>query len=504
MPRSSAWTRLLPLLLALPPIVAEQRPAAAQASLSAPGRQPGELERAQMHANRLRGVHYLPTRRDAGGPEPDWFTLQPVRDIDLDGDPQLNARGGVYPLRSKAGGAFDLLHFNGYRIMRAYGLRGRKLWQVDNPGGRVHRDISHRDTLAVFDADGDGGQDIVHCWSDPGVPDKLLVLRDGETGRVLKQVRVAGQGKGEECQIAAFRVEGGAEPVVVLVAAKAAAADCAKGNWTPYFAKTIAYGPGLEKLWERTTCAAGHYAWPLDEDGDGRAEAAFVGKYLLRPDGTTRCVLGLGAGHVDSMVVADLDPGRAGHEALIVGSQGTRFYDASTCALRWTIPVATTADPQQTGAAYLDPDARAPDLLVTNKLNPSETGYELRPLKGTVVNADGRIIDTYVDESKMIAPPSQNANLDGAPQAEDRVAGFGQVVDGRGRRRLDTSWYWGLQDLTPAEEKLDPRERWSRNPFAFDLDDDGRDELVVWGRRKLVVGTRAAPSTARTRVARRP
>ena len=62
--------------------------------------------------------------------------------------------------------------------------------------------------------------------------------------------------------------------------------------------------------------------------------------------------------------------------------------------------------------------------------------------------------------------------------------------DRQGRRRLDTSWYWGLQELTPAEERLDPREQWSRNPFAFDLDDDGRDELVVWGRRKLVVGTR--------------
>jgi hypothetical protein len=93
----------------------------------------------------------------------------------------------------------------------------------------------------------------------------------------------------------------------------------------------------------------------------------------------------------------------------------------------------------------------------------------------------------------MIAPPSQNANLDGAPAAEDRVTGFGQVVDGEGRRRLTVDWYWGLQDLTPAERDLDPREQWSRNPFAFDLDGDGRDELVVWGRRKLVVGTRAAP-----------
>jgi hypothetical protein len=198
--------------------------------------------------------------------------------------------------------------------------------------------------------------------------------------------------------------------------------------------------------------------------------------------------------HVDSMVVADLDPNRGGFEAFIVGSQGIQFYGAGSCTQRWRIAgSAATGDPQQTGAAYLSAGAAAPSLLVTNKLNPEEGTYELRPLKGTVVDAAGRIVGSYVDESRMIAPPAQNANLDGAPAAEDRVAGFGQVVDGRGRRRLTVDWYWGLQELTAAERDLDPREQWSRNPFAFDLDDDGRDELVVWGRRKLVVGTRAAP-----------
>jgi hypothetical protein len=270
---------------------------------------------------------------------------------------------------------------------------------------------------------------------------------------VLKQVRVAGQGKGEECQIAAFRVEGGAEPVVVLVAAKAAAADCAKGNWTPYFAKTIAYGPGLEKLWERTTCAAGHYAWPLDEDGDGRAEAAFVGKYLLRPDGTTRCVLqGLGVDHVDSMVVADLDPGRAGLEALTVGSSGTRFYSASSCTLRWTIPNSVIGNAQQTGAAYLHgTGGRNTNMLVTTKLNRTEYDTELLPLRAYAVSAQGQLVDSYVQDVARFASPLQNANLDGVPGAEDRLTTFGQVVDREGRLRLGTSWYWNLQDLSAAE-----------------------------------------------------
>ena len=175
-----------------------------------------------------------------------------------------------------------------------------------------------------------------------------------------------------------------------------------------------------------------------------------------------------------------------------MGSSGTRFFGAAGCSLRWTISTATIANPQQTGAAFLDRNARAPNLLVTNKLNASEDDAELRPLRGTIVNAAGRVIDTYVDNSSRIAAPAQNANLDGAPAAEDRVTAFGQVVDRDGRRRLTTTWYWGLQRLTPMERSLDPREQWSRNPFAFDLDNDGRDELVVWGRRKLIVGTRGA------------
>ena len=460
-------------------------------SLSAPGRQPGELERVQMHGNRLRGVHYLPTRRASDHAEPSTFALRPVRNIALDGEPAANVRGGVYPIDVNGNGTFELLHFNGYRVMRAYGVAGNKLWQVDNPAGRVHRSSSHRDTLAIFDADGDGGQDIVHCWSEPGASAKSLVLRDGATGKVLKTTQLTGQSASDECQIAAFRVAGQAQPHI-LVAGRVPTSVCASGNYTDYFAKTYAFRPDLVKLWERTTCAAGHYAWPLDPDGDGRAESVFVGKYLLWPDGSTRCVLaGFGGDHVDSMVVADLDPARAGKEVLAVGLGGTRFYSASTCTLRWTVGTAVVKNPQQTAAAFLAADDAAPSMLVTSKLGTNAAG-QVGPLYGATVSASGQVVGSYVDGNAVFAPPVQNANLDGAPAAEDRVTAFGQVTDRAGRRRLDTSWYWGLQRLTPEEQALGVDDQWGSRPVAFDLDNDGRDELVVWGRRKLVVGTRQA------------
>ena len=76
------------------------------------------------------------------------------------------------------------------------------------------------------------------------------------------------------------------------------------------------------------------------------------------------------------------------------------------------------------------------------------------------------------------------------PGAEDRLTAFGQVVDQEGRLRLSTAWYWNRQALTAAERDLGVADQWARSPLAFDLNNDGRDELIVWGRRKLIVGTR--------------
>ena len=240
-----------------------------------------------MHSNRLRGVHYLPTNLDDSRPEPGRFTLRPVRNIRLDGDPELNVRGNVYPIDVEGDGTFELLHFNGFRVMRVYTASGAKLWQANNASGRVHRDRSARDTIAVFDTDGERGQEIVHCWSSPNFANKLLVVRDGRTGVVRRQVAIAGQGSREECHISAFRIAGQSEPYI-FVDGKAPSSACPEGNFTPVFPRTIVFASDLTKLWERTTCGAGHYAWPLDANGDGQSESVFVGKYLLRPDGTTR------------------------------------------------------------------------------------------------------------------------------------------------------------------------------------------------------------------------
>lgn len=489
--------RVLGMLLVALSCMASGDELAAQ-SISAPGRQAGELERIQMHSNRLRGVPYRSTLQSGDSTDPARFTLEPVRQIALDGEPAVNVGGNVYPIDIAGDGKFGFVHFNGYRVLRAYGPDGEKLWQVDNPDGRVHRSPAHRDTMAVFDTDGDGAQEIVHCWSSGDA--QLLILRDGASGKVRKSVVVPGQPANSECQLAAFTFEGASRPMVrILVGGRASTAAGCTWNYADTSSYITAFDVDLDLAWTATTCDAGHYMWPLDEDGDGRAEAVFVGKYLYNGAGLRLCTLpNFGADHVDSMVVADLDPDVAGLEAMVVGASNTRLYQARSCTARWSIPTSRVSNAQQVSYARMR-DASGPidSLIVTTKLNTGVYGPPIYPLVAYALSMRGAIVsqykETYDDSFLLVAPPIQNANLDGAATSEDRLTSFGQVVDADGVRRLTVDWYWNLQEPTDEKGAGDPATKWTRTPFAFDLDNDGRDELVTWGRHKLVVGTLATP-----------
>jgi hypothetical protein len=84
-----------------------------------------------------------------------------------------------------------------FRVMRVFATSGRKLWQIDDLDGRVHRDTWHRDSLAVLDLDGDGRQEIAHCWRDRATGKKQLVVRRGDDGSVVRSVDLAGNAKEE-------------------------------------------------------------------------------------------------------------------------------------------------------------------------------------------------------------------------------------------------------------------------------------------------------------------
>jgi hypothetical protein len=233
----------------------------------------------------------------------------------------------------------------------------------------------------------------------------------------------------------------------------------------------------------RDTCEAGHAAWPVDRDQDGRAEAIFVGKYLLRASGKRRCVL---AGwsrydHVDSMAVADFDAARPGLEAMAVGETGTAMFDAANCRQIWRIPATVIRNPQHVAAARLDTASATPLVVI------EERGSVDGP-RTFVISGGGRIIS--VISSHFM--PMQNANLDGALGVDELVGSFGQVVGMSGWRRLDRDWYWNLRggEIDEIENGFYPEtyDRWQAFPLVFDFDRDGTDEIVQWGQSLIVVG----------------
>jgi hypothetical protein len=223
----------------------------------------------------------------------------------------------------------------------------------------------------------------------------------------------------------------------------------------------------------------------LDEDEDGRAEAIFVGKHLLEPDGKLECTLpGWGDDHLDSLLVADLDPDESGHEAVAVGYSGTRTYRAKDCRPQGAISSARIPNAQSVRAAVLNPETGAPTVFVRQK-----TITDRRTAPRMIYRLDqsrAEIRWGFFETTNRSQVPMQNGNLDGAQAVEDLVTGFGQVIDQNGRVRLSTAWYWDLQG--PAERNLDPWDQWTNAPLVIDLDGDGTDEIVTWGRRMVAIG----------------
>lgn len=496
--RRARWRALARVALAVA-LAANTVGAAVPASAETAAGRARQLARVQLHRNGNRGVAYLPRATQDGSVEPARFTLEPRRRFALPGDPQINVRSNFHPIDTDGDGIFELLQVNGSRLVRLWRLTGELVWSLGNPDGRAHRGQVHRDTLVVLDLDGDRRQELVHCWVEPGTQVKQLVLRRGATGQVLRRRALTGDDAGSECQLAAFKVRELAGPLILAAREVDIAGTVCAHRFIDTWSVTAAFDAELEPLWQRSTCDAGHYAWPLDENGDGFAEAVFVGKYQLRPDGSLRCTLaGWGADHVDTMLVADLDPARSGHEALAVGTSGVRLYAGANCApLPLSLPPEVT-NIQHMNAAKLD-GSGAPAVLMrvrntdTDKIKPV---FRVDAREGLV----SRFVDDNSDPQSTGRMPMTNANLDGAAAREDLVTWFGQVIDGDGRVRLDTSWYWGLQKLYPEEQDLMSYDKWTNAPVVVDLDGDGRDEMITWGRRLLVVGSLASPApTARRR-----
>ena len=438
------------------------------------------LDRQQLHRNPNRGIPYLELAQTGTADSVTAIALKVTTQIQLDGDALDNVHGNLYPIDTDGNGTFEFVHFNGYRFMRVYDAAGNKLWQISNPKGRLHRDAIHRDSLAVLDADGNGTQEIFHCWVDPASGRKQLVERSGRTGAVIRSVNLDASAS-SECQIAAFRVVGRSTPI--LLVAETNKSGCAKeGNHIDTWGRTVAFDVNLTRLWDRNTCFAGHYAYPVDSNDDGLAERIFIGRHLYDPSGNRICTLEIGNTHADGVVTGDLEPGRPGLEAAAVGATGLRGFNAANCQLLWTVPQKTVVNPQTVTIARLDAGSTALSLVVQQKGTASNPYLYF-------LDGRGKVRSRYPRSTIDGSTPSQNANLDGATGTDDVVFTYGRVIDPSGRLRLGTDWYWNLRGSkvkpVASSNKMD---NWAAYALVMDLDRDGRDEMVVWGQSLIVVG----------------
>lgn len=434
------------------------------------------LGRTQLHGLALRGLPYSPVAETGAAVSHGPIAMRAWKTVRLDGDGETNVRGNLYPIDADGDGTMELLHFNGERLMQVLRQDGSTLWRIENPDGKVHRSNVHRDTVAVFDADGDGRQEVVHCWK-TGKGRAKLVLRDGLTGEIERTADL--DGPRPACQIAGFRFAGEQRPRLFVAHAARQGDGCFR-NYLENYSRTVIFDAELNRIGDGATCDAGHYAWPLDENEDGEVEAVFVGKYLLERDGSIRCTLpGWGTDHVDSLAVADIDAARPGHEVVASGRTGVRFYSTRGCRPIWELPPSVLQDPQWLVLARLDRDEASPSILVHGK---GRTG------DGTVMLDANGIIRKIFPDSVIKSYVVQNADLDGARGADEVVGTFGRVWDNAGRLRLDTGWYWNQQP--GSQGRLPVYDQWAYAPLVHDVDGDGEDEMVVWGRDRLIIGKR--------------
>ncbi|MFO1036303.1 MAG: hypothetical protein U1E45_05625 [Geminicoccaceae bacterium] len=440
----------------------------------------GSSDRILMHRNGLRGVAYAQLSVAGAPSSAGNLSGSALRKFALDGDGAVNVRGNLYPVDVDGDGSWEFVHFNGYRIMRVFRQDGTKLWQITNPSGRVHRSWSHRDTLAVIDLNGDRKQEIVHCWVEGGTK---LVARNGATGQVIKSVSIPGSGSGSECQIAAFNFADLGKPLI-LVAGKSTA-SC-KGNFEDTWSGTIAFDTNLNLKWRTNTCSAGHYVWAAESNGQA-VSSVFVGKYQINSKGSILCTLpGWGGDHIDSISIGDADPTKAGNEAITVGRSGTRMYSlgstGKSCTPLWSKGNGDFLNAQYVFFAKLKPGTPGLNIAIREEPTSKAVTHYLyfTDYKG---NKIATTRGTYY--SKI---PMQNANLDGQRGTDELAGAYGEVLGVDGSTRLTRSWYWGLQPLSSSEKSLVPPEQWAARPLWFDINKDGREELITWGRNTLVIG----------------
>jgi hypothetical protein len=439
-------------------------------------------ERVQLRRNGPRGLEYVPTSTASGsaGSRHSVKVVPSVR-VNIHGNAIDNAYSSLLPLDFNGNGTSEYLIWNGHKSMRVYGRGGNRVWEVINSNGRVLNSnvFVHRDQAAILDLDGDGREDVLHCWQSGST--KKLVARKGSNGKEIRSVTLSGQGNTgptKYCRMSVYRKESDKQPIILVAHSQSASSACGGRNYTDNWAKVVAYDKNLKQLWSTNSCDAGHQTAGVDEDRDGYFDYVFVGKYAFDFNGKIRCTLSGWdkSDHVDAIRIARMDPKDSTLSAMAIGRTGGGLFNAKTCSRIWSVPV---SNPQEMAVFQMDAAPAPLSVMVTNR------GGTSSPVVTTVLTNKGKKVRTI---SKRIMP-MQNAQLDGYKRDDEVVAMFGEVFNGKGELLLSKGWYWNLKGSNVKEKPSSSvYDKWVAYPLLFDMDNDGKEEIVTWGQSLIVEG----------------
>ena len=385
---------------------------------------------------------------------------------DINGDGQVEfiiPQGIDGPQHSASSGGYK--HEKTIHCITAIDIKGNILWQNGTPMGSDHRKYHGPGACLVQDLDGDGKAEVVYVTTEPNKCGVWLKLLRGEDGR---QAAVRQTGGCWRIFPADLRGIGTQRDIIV------------NDSLTLHFA----YSGDLTPIWEwKYIYGGGHHMTACDVEGKG-VDDLFVGACRLDADGNRiwwrpdldDAMEGMGrCPHVDSVYVHKLYHDSSEFQVLWFGGQDVVCLNASDGADRWRL----RGEHLQWHAVGRF-DSSCPDQLVYAS-EKSVTG------ESHMLSADGSCLWT-----RSLGPGRAFTVKGVGPECSDLVANFTPACGERpylmnhlGEKMAEFPIPGPSTTKEAARYGNDSGYGFKGKPY--DIDGDGRDEIIFYDRRELYV-----------------